>query len=237
MDANENIDDEEGALQAFMVACELGCAHEARHHYDPPNSYIRGSKKIDYVLCSRSILPAVRKSMMLPFNQGSLSDHRDYIVEFHAPDLFGGTTDKINPTPKRRFNSQNPYTYNKYITNVRKLFTEHKIPQRARDLKKEFEQHGRSQYLIDQYNKLDEEKCQLLVAAEKKSGKPGHNSGTPWSPELNTAGIRLRYWELRLRQLRTKVSMTSQLQRLAKVIMPEIQISFHTPLSYKEIEA
>jgi len=94
MDANENMDDEEGALQAFVESCDLGCVHEKLEHLNPPKTYIRGNKKIDYILCSRELLYAVQQSTLLPFLDGATSDHRACVVEFHGPTLFGNKTEK-----------------------------------------------------------------------------------------------------------------------------------------------
>ena len=142
IDANSNINDEDKKLDQFVESCGLICCHEARFHLNPPNTYIRGTQQVDYCFCTQSILPAIKGSGFLPFNDGHESDHRILWVDFHGPSLFGQKTAPVKPPPKRNLNSSNPNTLKPYITNLGKLFTEHKILPRARQLKADFEKRG-----------------------------------------------------------------------------------------------
>ena len=235
MDANENLDDEEGKLRQFVSACDLVCAHEARSHYDTPKTYIRGTKQIDYCFLTKDIKHSIRGSGFLPFNLGHDSDHRVLWVDIHGPTLFGQKTAPVNPPPKRNLNSSNPRTLKPYVERLGKLFAEHKILERAITLKANFAEHGKTDELEKQYQILDKEKSELMVAAEKKSADTTQTSAIPWSPELKRAALLFRYWDLRLRQYRTHTSYKDTLDTIVGMVMPTLQILHLTKLTGKQL--
>ena len=62
------------------------------------NTYQRGTKRIDAVFCSPSLIPYITTLAYTPFNWFTSSDHRGTIIDFNATALFGDTNAIPIPT-------------------------------------------------------------------------------------------------------------------------------------------
>jgi hypothetical protein len=235
IDANDNLDAEHSPLQAFIEACGLVCVHETRHHYDNPKTYIRGSLQVDYIFCSQSISHAIRGSGFLPFNDGHLSDHRVLWVDFHGPTLFGQKTATVVPPPQRNLNTSNPKTLKPYIERLTKLFDEHNVLSRTIQLRDDFAKFGKTDALLKRYQDMDNEKSGYMASAENKCTDTRATSAIPWSPAVKQAALLYRYWELRLRQLRTHTSFQHTLDRIANAVSPEIELFHQSKLTRDQL--
>jgi hypothetical protein len=235
IDANENLDTEHSSLHAFIEACGLVYVHEARHHYDTPKTNIRGSAQVDYIFCTQSLSSSIRGSGFLPFNDGHLSDHRVLWVDFHGPSVFGQKTAPVVPPPQRNLNTANPNTFKPYVERLTKLFDEHNILSCTLQLKRAFEVHGNTDRNLALYQTLDKEKSNLMASAEKKCADTRATSAIPWSPTVKLTALLYRYWELRLRQLRTHVSFQHTLDDIANAVLPSLQILHRSKLTRAEL--
>ena len=93
MDANKVLEDKEGNLKSFLDQTSLVDVHRHFHGADhEPATYIRGSKKIDHILCTQGFLDCVTKSGIESFGEGLASDHRGIFLDVDAAKLFGDTT-------------------------------------------------------------------------------------------------------------------------------------------------
>jgi hypothetical protein len=65
----------------------------------PHTTYIRWKKRLDYILISAELVPAIQRTGLLPFHQLWLGDHRACYIEMDASVLFGSSTCAIvSPT-------------------------------------------------------------------------------------------------------------------------------------------
>jgi len=77
-----------GKLSTLVSTCQL-CLPLALHHETRPfpASHISGRNQIDFVLVSKSILPAIQRSGVLPHHSLTRGDHRPYYLDFDAAEL------------------------------------------------------------------------------------------------------------------------------------------------------
>ena len=76
IDANGNPHDPQSELPKFMQDHALGDAHAYCHPtIEPPATHNRGSKQIDFMLVSVSILKFVTAAGLLAFGDTTMSDH------------------------------------------------------------------------------------------------------------------------------------------------------------------
>eukprot|EP00957_Ditylum_brightwellii_P045000 3413993-Ditylum_brightwellii.AAC.1 len=81
LDANDDIL-EDGAFNRFIVKINLTDAYNHVHPKSHPAIYLRGSKKLDYMLLTPGLLPAIIAIGYLPFHTGILSDHCTLWADF-----------------------------------------------------------------------------------------------------------------------------------------------------------
>ncbi len=84
-------------------------------HVAEPNTYARGSTRIDYALISPNLAPAVKHCGYEPFQKLIQSDHRGMFLDFNTNMLFGNDTQTLGPMAFRDFTAKCPQNNAKYI--------------------------------------------------------------------------------------------------------------------------
>jgi len=126
--APTKLDGHDGSLATLIRTCGL-CDPLTIHHPDspPPTTYSRGPNRIDYILVSNSILPAVWRSGLLPFDSIFISDHKPCFIDIDGNSLFREATPNIVPAAKRQLKLQDPRIVKKYSTALQTQLKYHKI--------------------------------------------------------------------------------------------------------------
>ena len=77
MDANETTNCKNSNIIKLCHICKL-CGPIAMKHGTEleSNTYSRGSSRIDFILCSKALLPFISNAAILPFGTIAFSDHR-----------------------------------------------------------------------------------------------------------------------------------------------------------------
>jgi hypothetical protein len=81
-----------------------------------PNTYARGSTRIDYALISPELVGAVKACGYEPFHQRVKLDHRGLFLDFDTALLFGNNTCKMSAMAHRDFTAKHPENNSKYIS-------------------------------------------------------------------------------------------------------------------------
>jgi len=198
----------DGSLMTLIRTCGL-CDPLTIQHPDrtPPTTYSRGPNRIDYILVSSNILPAVKRSGMLPFDSIFISDHRPCFVDFAASTLFKDVTPDIAPAKRRGLQLQDPRIASKYLLHLSKQLEYHKIEEKVQDLHSLALQDPTNPSIITQYNQVDQLMTESMKYAEKESSRT-FSTTFQWSPTLAKAIKSVRYWRLKLKQ--SKGVITSQ---------------------------
>jgi hypothetical protein len=82
------------------LACSMGLVDVLRHHHPSPcypATYNRGCKRINLILVSASLLPAIKRSGILPYNSMFQGDHRPCYIDLDAREAFGGKIASKSP--------------------------------------------------------------------------------------------------------------------------------------------
>jgi endonuclease/exonuclease/phosphatase family metal-dependent hydrolase len=101
-DFNENLGESTDGLSNLVSTCNLTDVHA--FFYDishEPATYVRGSKRLDYVFVSEGVLPFVQSSGIEPFFTTVHSDHRGLFLDVDLTALLGGKLAKILPPALR----------------------------------------------------------------------------------------------------------------------------------------
>jgi hypothetical protein len=89
--------------------------YQRNSHLPEPNTYARGSTRIDYALISPELTDAVSACGYEPFHKRIKSDHRGFFLDFDSELLFGNKTPTLAPMAFRDFTAKSPANNTTYI--------------------------------------------------------------------------------------------------------------------------
>ncbi len=94
----------DGKFSTLVTTCGLKDPLALQHSSRPfPASHIRGSQRIDFILVTPNLLPAVQRTGSLSYYSLMQSDHRAYYVDFDSIELFSDPAYDIAPPMQRLF--------------------------------------------------------------------------------------------------------------------------------------
>lgn len=91
------------------------------------NTHLRGSQRIDYILCTEHIADAAQAGCYEPFQYRVKGDHRSMIIHFDLLGLFGNPTHHIASPSQREFHSTDVTMGKKNISHKHKYLHNEKF--------------------------------------------------------------------------------------------------------------
>ena len=193
-------------LQRIMQSGRLYDLMGAKHGLHSPNTHIRGTKTIDYMLGTQRVLNAVEKCGIRALNSDILSDHRVLWVDLNVQTILRQKLQPIQTRPSPINSKNKPWLINAR-TRTSLLLRKHGVQQAIKNL-----------YESINNNEPRSESIQTLETIEENIYKDMLSSADSynrykswWSPNLHHAFLTKKNWLLRRTELMTKVSMKTQL--------------------------
>ena len=160
----------------------------ARNKTNSPNTYIRGTQTIDFIFGTENIYNSVRNAGMLPFNHGTISDHRALWLDLHIPTLFKGNLADIYTRPPQ-LTTKNL----KWAKQARKIITQHLMETNVRT--------NLDSLLNDMDESTQDSNIQLLERIDSNitdtmlRGAQAYNKNFSiwWSPAIHHAYLETKY--------------------------------------------
>jgi hypothetical protein len=204
----------DGTINTLGRTCGL-CEPLTHQHTDmpPPPTYQRGKERIDYIFVSVGLLPSVKRSGILPYDQYFIADHRPCYLDFNNGLLFGNDTPTIAPSQYRGLQLHDPRTIQEYEKALLHQINYHKLennindPLLTADKKHWTEEHTKT------YETIDTLMTESMISAERKVSKK-ISTKYAWSPELKASVSALRYWKLSLKRAHGQIISDSSLRTL-----------------------
>jgi hypothetical protein len=101
-DFNENLGETIDGLAHLVSTCQLTDVHAHFHGIEgEPSTYVRGNRRLDYVLITEGVLPFVRACGIDPFFTTINSDHRGLFLDIDLAGLLGGEMAQLLPPALR----------------------------------------------------------------------------------------------------------------------------------------
>ena len=194
IDANETITTQ-NTWTHFLQDTQLHDIMTIRHPYtQPPNTHIRGSHRIDFIVATEGILPSIQKTGILPFDQGPIhSDHRGQFLDLNSNLLFHMDIPTLNRTPWRNLRTTDTAARHRYCVKLSQNLNTKRVFERAQHLldipSHRFRKHH---HLI--LDALDQDITQAMLQAEKQCRR----RAPPWSPLLAYHYALVRFWQLQV---------------------------------------
>jgi len=188
MDSNEEDNPSEDGLFEMLRANGLISAYSKIPLLEkPPHTYIRGSRCIDYIYVSQDLLSCVTTISIQPFGSGFSSDHRPIIIQIDMGQInFDLTRHGHRSVSMRRVKDSKAFA-----ERLEQLVTHHNLLPRLQTIEHRMNNNGSSPYLIQQWNKIDEELGRYIKAAQKRECR----GNIPWSTPIARSGLTVRYWK------------------------------------------
>ena len=217
MDANEDLA-EESSLKKFVTKVDLlDTVAMMNPELETDTTYLWSKRRIDYAFITPGLRAAVVKAGHHPFHQHLVTDHKGVFVYFLTDVLFDSSEIDGSHISQRRLDLGKRTTVERYVKKLEELYEHHRILGRLNNIECKLNRVKSLIYkeaLLRKLDKLDAERVALMVAAEKRAGRPPSNGKYEWSPSLEKAGRRVTYWKLRLHETRQGHVNPDRVQRL-----------------------
>ena len=136
IDANESTGEKHSHINKFFLECGLEDLHATKHRNlpDPPNTYMRGNKCIDFMAGTPGIISSMERAGIEAFSQTFHSDHRGLFIDINLTDLLAGKPAELGSIPLRGVSGTDPSKIEPYQKGVKKYIIDHNIRQRTKQL-------------------------------------------------------------------------------------------------------
>jgi hypothetical protein len=210
IDANENIGSKTSGLTEIVVQLNMADMITLHHGTDnEPNTHLRGSKRIDYILGTQRVQECCSFSGILPFHNGYASDHRPIYASINMDKLMSDSITTLDSQAIRLISKATPRERLQLIHLVDEHYQAHNIYQRLNDLDQISEESWQPENQ-EEYEACDTQHITGLVAAEKKVCRP---KLYPWSPSFRDAANLKAIWSIMLSRARTNTPLSTSTKK------------------------
>jgi hypothetical protein len=136
-DKGFNIDGSiDGSIATYTQNCGLSNILAERHAEsgaDIPNTNLRGSKQIDFVLTTAGIAPFIQSIGLLDFDVIFRYDHRTFFIDIDMDGFFGSATETLQAQRLRQTQLEDPRVATEYRKVLHKQFIHHSVFRRIKE--------------------------------------------------------------------------------------------------------
>jgi hypothetical protein len=167
----------DGKLSTLVASCSLKDPLALQHSTRPfPTSHNHGTKRIDYILISPGLLPAVLRSGSLSYYSLMHTDHRAYYLDLDSLVMFADPAYDIAPVSGQNLRLQVPRIVNKYIEVLLEQLEHHTLLEKVESLR----EASLSQTWMAQHT-------QIYQGVDRITTEAKYSSQYQWSPTLKAS--------------------------------------------------
>ena len=187
-----------------------------RHGTPPPRTYLRGPRRIDYILANPNILSSVRKCGHLGIQDGIYSDHVGVWIELDGRKLFQSSTANMGTARVKALNLRDQKQCDRFLQVVDAHMQHQNVDERSAKLQTEMP------YGIFA-TPAQERKYERIAADVDDAMNAGitavchTNVGYHRSPALTSAANLVRYWKHQRQARRHDVGLSTRLLQYAQL--------------------
>jgi hypothetical protein len=162
----------DGTISMLCKSCGLVDPMTWLHMYSkPPPTYNRGKSRLDYIFIFRSLLHAINRAGILPYNSMFLGDHRPKYIDFSSNQLFQESTHPIAPLSRRALQIFDPRKVDKYLDHFHQQLIYQKVQEKVSHLKEIASTNQWTAQQMQQYEQLDTLSLILIPRLQPCSGR------------------------------------------------------------------
>ena len=190
LDANADINDT--GFSTFLLVCGLHDLHNDISIDLSPETYYRGTRKIDFCLGTQGVASAEVQEGITAYDDGfKCSDHRALFVDLNEDALFSSQGADPTSWHGRGLRTKNKMATQRYRDHFRKKLQAHNILERCQQLTKHpvgYNPIG----LKSEIEAIDAEITRAALQAERSTA--AKSFGYAWSLTLAEAGQQVAFW-------------------------------------------
>ena len=192
-DFNEPLGSNDDGISKIASDFQLLDLMGSRHSSEPPATYARGSRRLDYALATKNVWHAMEHSGYEAFNARMSSDHRGYFLDFNTELLFGSATQTLANRATRGLSATNAVQVTAYIRHKHEILVNCNAFERAQKLHQSCDRHAYAE-------RLDSDILNASLAAEKRLP---HFDEPAWSRDLALSRQKVALLKKQLSALKT----------------------------------
>jgi hypothetical protein len=191
----------DGSIAAYTRNCGMSNILSERHAEsgaEIPNTHLRGSKQIDFVLKTAGIALFIKSIGLLDFDVIFLAYHRTFFIDIDMVGFFGSATETLPAQRLRQLQLEDP----RFTSEYRQVLHQQIVYQSVfRRIKEHSDSSISGEWIMVQeskYEALDRDITRAMLHAESVCLLK-HKHNTPWSPAIGRATSSIRYQDLRIK--------------------------------------
>ena len=206
-DFNEEFGMDSHGMTEMSSTLSLVDAMHHQHGTSDFSTYIRGRRRLDYVLMSRNAYNCVQRCGYEPFYHRLDGDHRAFFLDLDENRLFGATSPPMPKPQHRDIHSKKPKEVSQYLA------AKHSFLQQRDTFR-------RIQRLLES-DSPDHRLAEILDAELFRGSRVGGKAcqsyrDPPWSVKLHLARNRVNILGRTLSAIRTSTDLTHEIERLQR---------------------
>ena len=205
-DFNEEMGTATSGMDHLATTCGLVDLFSSRTGTQTqPATYQRGTKRLDYILISPRLLPAVIAAGYDPFGYRLPSDHRGMYLDFSTEALFQHDHPDMAPVAQRDFTTKSPETVRTYVDAKTKYLLDHQFFTRLQMLVNSSDPNHTLAESLDR---------DFQRAAHHAAKKCTRRKKAPWCPKLAETWAHLHFYRIAKAANATSVNYLPSLHKL-----------------------
>ena len=224
LDANGDQDDND--WMSFLSKIELYDVMGMRHGPNSPNTYVKGTRTIDYIMATKGAAECILGCGMLAFNDSIISDHRGLWVDLDIPQLLKGGIPPRQEILKIQPRCKHKDLCTKLRQETSRVIRDHTLPERIEALLQD-----KNMPIIErseQMNLLDNLLSRAMLECLRKRRKQWPYW---WTPEIHAYYTLIKIWKLKRNEIALGISYQPQIANLIKQLPPETDEYMGRPMA------
>jgi hypothetical protein len=192
----------DGSIATYIQNCGLSNILSERHAEsgaETPNTHLRGSKKIDFVLTTPGIALFIKSIGLLDFDVIFRTDHRTFFINIDMEGFFGSARETLPAQRLRQLQLEDTRVATEYRKVLHQQFINHSVFRRIKEQSESSKSGELNMVQESKYEAPDRDITQAMLHAESVCLLK-HKHNTPWSPAIGRATSSIRYWDPRIKQ-------------------------------------
>ena len=177
-------------------------------------TYNCGTKRLNYILSSRPLVPFIRKAGYNLFNELTCSNHQTAFIDIQLSKFMGTDLPKMTTAEFCFVQSRGPNVA-KFINAAYSHLSENNAFKKYEEYNSTLSTNNEPWHKA---NQIDDIVTQALLHREKTCS---FTPSPPWSPAVNLASKKVRFWRTALSQRCTNTNQTVILKQLQDEIWPD----------------
>ena len=159
-----------------------------------PNTYSRGSGRIDFTLCSKTLLPFISNAGILPFGMIVFSDHWGLFIDINLHQFLRNPNTYLVTNYLRTLISSHPKRVLKYKKKMQLFITKRNVQTKIEDINQLMKNKKLTAAHMSEINNIDKTVTIGMISSGNKLIKIVYDS--PWSLKLDRRIKHSIYWRL-----------------------------------------